>query len=95
MATTILGRFSKQPAEILDYDVDFTDWFVGRTDTPFSFVVVAEAGITVVSAARTGMVVKVLLSGGTSPTKYKITVRLTTTAGLVKEADFTVYVKEV
>jgi hypothetical protein len=95
MATTILGRFSKQPSEILDYDVDFTDWFVGRTDTPVSFVVVAEAGITVVSSARTGDVVKVLLSGGTTGIKYKITVRLTTAAGLVKEADFTVNVREV
>ena len=23
----VLGKFEKQPAEILDYDVDYTDWF--------------------------------------------------------------------
>lgn len=93
--TVILGKFSKQPSEILDYDVDYTDWFKGRTDTPASFVVSAEPGITIVGSARTGNIIKVILSGGTSGTKYKITVRLTTAAGLVKEADFTVAVKEV
>lgn len=91
----LIGKHTKQPDEALDYDVDFTEWFSNRTDTPASFVVVADAGITVVGSERTGNVVKVILSGGTSGTKYKITVRLTTTAGLVKEADFTVTVKAV
>lgn len=93
--TVILGKFSKQPSEILDYDVDYTDWFKGRTDTPASFTAAADPGITLVSSTRTGNVVKVILSGGTTGTKYKITIRLTTAAGLVKEADFTVTVKEV
>ena len=44
---TVLGKFTKQPNEVLDYDVDYDDWFSNRTDTPSSFVVVAEAGITV------------------------------------------------
>ena len=93
--TTILGKFSKQPAEILDYDVDYTEWFSNRIDTPSTFTVTAETGITVVSTARTGKVVKVTLSGGTTGVKYKVTIRLTTTLGLVKEADFTVSVKEI
>jgi hypothetical protein len=92
--TTVLGKFVKQPAEILDYDVDFTDWFAGRTDTPASFVVVAEPGITVIGSSRTGNVVKTILSGGTSGNKYKISVLLTTSASLVKEADYVVAVKE-
>ncbi len=36
-----------------------------------------------------------VMEGGTAGTKYKITVKLTTTAGLVKEVDFTVLVKEI
>lgn len=100
----ILGKFQKQPAEILDYDVDYTEWFSNRVDTPAvvsPVAIVSEPGITVVGSSITGMVVKVILSGGTAapvgatPSKYKITVRLTTTAGLVKEADFTVTVKEI
>lgn len=94
----ILGRFQKQPDEILDYDVDYTEWFSNRADAPATvdpIAVTAEAGITVVGSSITGNVVKVILSGGVAGTKYKVTVRLTTTAGLVKEADFTVLVKAV
>lgn len=93
--TTILGKFAKQPSEVLDYDVDFSDWFSNRTDTPASYTVTVETGITKVADNRTGNVVKVILSGGTNGTKYKVTVLLTTSAGLVKEADFTVTVKAV
>jgi hypothetical protein len=92
---SILGRFVKQPAEVLDYDVDYTDWFANRTDTASSFTAVAEPGITIDSSARTGNVVKVVLSGGTANTTYKITVRLTTSTGIIKEADFTVRIKAV
>ncbi len=95
MSIKILGKFYKQPAEVLDYDVDYTDWFSNRADTPASFVVVAETGITVVGSSRTDNVVKVILSGGTADVKYKITVRLTTTNSLVKEADFTVTIQDV
>ena len=90
----VLGRFVKQPSEVLDYDVDFSDWFDGRADTPSSHTVIAETGITVVGSSRTGNVVKVVLSGGTAGTKYKITVRLTTNTFLVKEAEFVVAIKE-
>lgn len=91
----ILGKFIKQPAEVLDYDIDFGDWFEGRNDTPLSYVVTADPGIEVDGSARTGNVIKVLLSGGTAGTRYKITTRLTTNAGLVKEAEFYVTVKEI
>lgn len=90
----ILGKFIKQPAEILDYDVDFSDWLADRNDTPLSYTAEATAGITIDGSARTGNVIKVLLSGGTAG-RYKITVRLTTDAGLVKEAEFIVTVKEI
>jgi len=93
--TAVLGKFTKQPAEILDYDVDYAQWFSNRVDTPDSYAVTAEAGITVVSTSLTGPVVKITLGGGTTGVKYKITARLTTLSGLVKEADFTVSVKEV
>lgn len=94
----VLGKFFKQPAEILDYDVDYTDWFSNRTDAPAAsnpVTVSVEPGITLVTFSRTGLVVKAVISGGTAGTKYKVTVRMTTTAGLVKEADFTITVKEV
>jgi hypothetical protein len=91
----ILGRFTKQPTEVLDYDVDFSEWFADRSDTLDSFTVTAQAGITVASSSNTGNVVKVVLSGGTNGGRYKITVRVTTTpSAFVREADFIVSVKE-
>lgn len=89
-----LGRFTQQSAEVLDYDVDFTEWFSNRTDAPATFVVTADAGVTV-SGSRGGNVVRVTISGGTNGQRYKVTVRLTTTAGFVKEADFQVRIKDV
>jgi predicted transcriptional regulator len=92
---SILGRFTKQPDEVLDYDVSYDDWFDGRTDTPSSFTVVAETGITIDSSARTGNVIRVVLSGGTNGESYKITTLLTTSDAIVKEADFVVKIKAI
>lgn len=91
----ILGRFVKQPAEVLDYDVDYTDWFSNRADAPSAAAVSVPTGITLVSSILVGRTVKVTLSGGVAGERYKVTVLLTTTAGMVKEADFIVSVKDV
>lgn len=91
----ILGRFDKQPTEVLDYDVDYTEWVGTRTIAPTAHVVIVPTGITLVSSGLAGNVVRVVLSGGTTGTDYKITVRTTFDNGLVKEADFLVKVKEV
>jgi len=91
---SILGTHTKQPGERLDYDVDFSTWFSGRGDTPATHTTTVDSGITLISSIRTGNVIKVTLEGGTSGQKYKVTLRLTTSAGLVREADFYVRVKE-
>jgi hypothetical protein len=97
MSVGILGRFVKQSGETLDYNVDFSEWMAGRNDAAASFTVTVDAGITLVASERTGNVVSVVLSGGTSGQQYKVTVRLTTNASnpITKEADFLVKVKDV
>lgn len=92
---TVLGKFNKQPQEVLDYDVDFSEWFSNRQDQIASFSASAQSGLTVLSSALAGNVVKLVISGGTDGTSYKVTVRVTTTLSLVKEADFLIRVKEV
>lgn len=94
---TLIGRQVKQSGETLDYDVSFEDWFENRSDAPASHTVVAEDGITVEDSSLTGEIVRVVLSGGTDGETYKITVLLTTNAATprVKEADFTVRIKDV
>lgn len=91
---SILGRAVKQPNEIMDYDVDFTEWFGPRTDTPSSHEAFCEDGLTLVSTALSGNIVKVVVSGGTDGDNYKVTVRLTTTSGIRREVDFIVQVRE-
>jgi hypothetical protein len=95
--STILGRFTKQPSEVLDYIVDYSEWFEGREDAPATQTTFAEAGIAVTASTISGQRVIVVLSGGTSGQTYKITTRLTTNASpaIVREADFEVRVKEV
>lgn len=92
---SILGRFVQQPNEVIDYDVDYTEWFSNRADTALLAVVVADAGINVDTYSLTGKVVRIVVSGGVSGQKYKVTTRLTTSAGVVKEADFLVTIKSV
>lgn len=93
----VLGTFPKQPADVQDYDIDYSEYCAGftpadtLTGTP---VVTADPGITVASTTRVGNVVKVFLSGGTSGVTYKVTCRATTTGGRVKEVEIKVKVKE-
>jgi hypothetical protein len=92
--TTILAKFEKQPSEIQDYDIDFSEYLNALSDSAVSAVVTGEIGITVVAHSLIGNVVKVWLSGGDDGETYKITVLLTTSGGRKREADIKVKVKE-
>ena len=92
----ILGRFTKQPAETLDYDIDFSEFFAdGDTIQSVTSVVVSPAGLTKGSTfVNSGTIVKQWLSAGTDGVKYKITVTVTSGAGRVKQVEFYVRVKD-
>lgn len=93
----ILATFTKQPADVQDYDIDYSEYCNGFTpaDTLLGTpVVTADAGITVASVARNGNVVKVWLQGGVTGTTYKVTCQATTTGQRVKEVEIKVKVKE-
>jgi hypothetical protein len=89
-----MTSFQKQPAEVLDYDVDFSDWL--DADTISSVVATAATGLNVASSifSNTTKIVKVWLNGGTTGNTYKVTVRVTTGVGRVKEVDFNLVVTE-
>lgn len=97
---TILEKYAKQPSEVQDYDVDFAPWLTGLADTISSFVVAAEAvgdvgtQPDVDAVAHIGNRIKVWLSGGTDGAACKVTVRVTTVGGRVKEDEIIVKVKE-
>lgn len=91
----VLGRFYKQPVDVLDYDFDFSDWLTDRADTILSFTVTADTGLTVGDTSTVDGVVKVFLSGGTSGQQYKVTCTVVTNGGRTKQAELAIKVKEV
>jgi len=56
-------------------------------------VVEVEPGITLVNQLITGQRVKVWIAGGSNGQKYKVTVRLTTVGGRVKEVEILIIVR--
>ncbi|CAB4197157.1 hypothetical protein UFOVP1304_31 [uncultured Caudovirales phage] len=91
----VLGKFSKQPIEVQDYDIDFNDYLTSQSDTATSFVVSAETGVTIASSSLAAGVVKVFVSGGVDGSQYKISATVTTTGGRIKQADILIKVKEI
>lgn len=91
---SILAKFTKQPADVQDYDISFVEWLAGFSDTGATVAVTAETGITLLSSTLVAGIVKVWLSGGTDLISYKITVTLTTTGGRVKQVEIVIKVKE-
>ena len=91
----ILGTFSKQPVEVLDYDIDCTDWLVSDDLLASATAVVDTAGLTVDSVLVASPRIKVWLSGGTNGATYKVTVTITTDDGRVKQVEFRVRVRDV
>lgn len=93
----ILDKYTKQPADVQDYDISYVDWLAALGTTAASVVVTADAGITQPQAAAvSGGVVKVWISGGTDGQSYKVTSTLTTTGSpaRVKQAEILIKVKE-
>lgn len=89
-----IDSVEKQPAEIMSFDIDFSEWLTNRGETAASASAVVAVGITLVSTSLIGSAVRCRFSGGTTGTTYKCTVTLTTTSGLTKEYDFNIKVKE-
>ncbi len=92
---SVLEKFTKQPADVQDYDIDFSEYLTSMGDIALSQVTSADPGITLVYSMLTGAVVKVFLSGGITGASYKVTTTLTTMGGRVKQAEIVIKVKEV
>lgn len=107
----LLGTYQKQPAEVVDYDVDYSDYLPvsdlidTEADgyTPRSATVLISSTTEAVPALERGVIkvidsgktLKVWLFGGTDGGIYKVTVRITSIGGRVKEVEFKVRVRDV
>lgn len=92
----LLGTFTQQPHEVLDYDFDYSEW-ISTGDTIIAAVATADAGLTLGSTIidpTTDKIIKQWISGGTSGNVYKVQITATTAGGRVKEIEFKIKVRE-
>ena len=89
-----MNLFQKQPADQLDYDLDFSDWLTG-SDVITGVVAVSSIPdeLIVQSASIADQTAKIWLTGGISGTTYKITATIATSEGRIKELEFKVRVR--
>ena len=93
----ILAKFEKQPADVQDFDIDFTEWLAARGDTapgPDGLTVQIDSGLVLLGAVLNAGVAKIWTSGGVNGVTYKISATLTTVGHRVKSAEVKVKVKE-
>lgn len=95
----MLGQVQKQPADTLDYDIDFSKWLPDDDE-----ILTAVANATTIEGETTPLVidsvriaspvVKVWLSGGSDGASYKVTAKVATAGGRIKEAEFKIRIRD-
>lgn len=86
------SSFTKDPAAVLDFLVDWTAWLAGDTITTSTWAV--PTGITKDSDSKTATAAKVWLSGGTAGTDYRLTNHIVTAGGRTDERTIRIQVRE-
>lgn len=93
-----LANFKKQPADVLDYDIDYTSWMPAG-DALLSATAVVDivgAGSLLVDSivvTPSTNIVKLWMSGGVDGVTYKVTVTTITSGGRTKEDELQFTVK--
>lgn len=98
----ILGRFNKQPAEVMDYQFDFTAWLADRGDTIAGTPTVTAAltkgtssSPLVISGIATALgIVRFFASGGSDKCVWEITCTFVSSGGRTKQDEMLITVKE-
>ena len=96
----ILAKYEKQPAEVKDYDIDYSEWLNPVVDTVASTTAIvtsvteAVPTLEIDSIMESTTTVKLWISGGTAGASYKVTVRMTTAGGRLDESELVFKVKD-
>lgn len=90
----ILATFIKQPADVLDYDIDYSDWLTEGDNVASVATAVSDDGLTISQTAVIDPIAKIWVTGGTAGETYKVTVTATTAEGRTKQDEFKIRVKE-
>lgn len=89
-----LGNFPKQPIDVLDYDIDYSQWLTVGDNVQSATVVVEPNDLILDATFINDPRIKIWLAGGTHLTTYKVTVTMTTADGRIKQDEFRVKVKD-
>lgn len=103
-----MQTFTKQPSDVLDYDIDMSEWFEDMVGDDIQSVVVSASGTGIAPDLVLGPDVlpeyqlidspsvsfKVWVGGGVDGKTYKVTSKIVTGAGREKEIDFKIKVKD-
>lgn len=90
----ILNTFVKQPADYLDYDVEYEDFLSDGDSVASGAATVSATGLTVDPPLVVGTKLKLWVAGGTVGTTYKVDVTMTTTQGRIKQDELRFRIKE-
>ena len=93
----LIATYEKQPADVLDYDIDYATWLPDNDAIDTAEVVVSPTGGMVIDLTlviENNTRVKIWASGGASGTTYKAEITVTTTDGRVKQDEIRFRCKE-
>ncbi len=76
--------FTKDPADVLDYLIDFTEWLATDGDTITAHSITIPTGLTLDNSIQSSTGITVWLSGGSVGTHYDVDCLITTTVGRQK-----------
>lgn len=91
---SVLGSFTKQPAEKESYSINYEDDLIGADGIASAVVAVDQVGLTITASVVVSPRVKVFLADGIDGVRYKVTVTATTDDGRVLQDEFIVKVKD-
>lgn len=89
----IIGTFKQQPSDVLDYDIDFSDWLPTTDSITTATVSVSPSGLGT-SFAIQSRIIKVWCYNGTDGVTYKVTVTANTAEFRTKQVEFRMRLKE-
>ena len=96
-----IASYTKQPADVLDYDCDCSDVVAGGDSVDSVSVAVTDISgvetspsLSAVAVVLDDETIKLWVQDGTAGTSYKLEFTVTTTLGRVKQGEIKVKVKE-
>lgn len=93
----LIATFEKQPADVLDYDIDYATWLPDNDEIATAVATVTPADgleVDLTLIIQNNSRVKIWVSGGVTGTTYKVEITVTTDDGRVKQDEIRFRVKE-